>query len=451
MTSKEFFETFQYAVAQDFSQNGQPAAWAEHQAPGSRIWGQETRKIDVDRLPPLDPVGRGRRDDHINADVSGNGSFLAVSAGTAIHLFDLNSGQRKRTLRTLYNRIAVHFHPEKPFLVAGADSDDSGLRVYNLDEELERSDDHSAIQSIAPDVHNYVIKLLRERVDWTDKDVDEAQLQDPLMQMLMKADVERQSKRIPNIDGRFLCFGTVGTDAVLIYRYARHSIGAWNLDTQTQLFQLDDAHTDTIMWAGMHPSGDLFATVSWDRTIKFRSISDGSLVRTLDEGMSQLWTGAFSPNGDIIAIGCGDKTVKIWDVETSERLHVLDGFSQWVRSIAFSPSGHQLAAGSGCGVLKLFSVPAMQVEQTYEIDFGDTKFKSFIEIRGVKFDRKGRLGFTLSDGRVLIRDPKENLKWEFERPKGHDHDSGNFLFLPNIDAILKTDMDNSVRIWSLDV
>ena len=71
-----------------------------------------------------------------------------------------------------------------------------------------------------------------------------------------------------------------------------------------------DAHVWSVAFS---PDGQLLATSSVDKTVKFWRVTDGALVRTLvhPEGVTCI---AFSPDGRTLATASYDKLVRLWRV-----------------------------------------------------------------------------------------------------------------------------------------
>ena len=65
---------------------------------------------------------------------------------------------------------------------------------------------------------------------------------------------------------------------------------------------------------------------------------------------------AFSPDGSLFASGSYDKTVRLWDMATGELKRTLTGHTETVDSVTFSPDGKLLASGSWDKTVRLWKV-----------------------------------------------------------------------------------------------
>ncbi|MCP4345291.1 MAG: PQQ-binding-like beta-propeller repeat protein, partial [Desulfobacterales bacterium] len=65
---------------------------------------------------------------------------------------------------------------------------------------------------------------------------------------------------------------------------------------------------------------------------------------------------SFSPDGTRIASGSDDNTVRLWDVETGKELSVFKGHSSLVSSVSFSPDGTFITSGSADNTVRLWDV-----------------------------------------------------------------------------------------------
>ncbi|MGK7894786.1 MAG: CHAT domain-containing protein [Xenococcus sp. (in: cyanobacteria)] len=112
-------------------------------------------------------------------------------------------------------------------------------------------------------------------------------------------------------------------------------------------------HTDLIKSIAIHPNGKIFASSSFDRTIKIWDINTGKLLKNIYAHPGDITCVTFSNNGKILASSSGypNAAIKLWDTQTWQlkdtfRAHdwePLNFLIIW--SIAMSADGKTLVSG----------------------------------------------------------------------------------------------------------
>jgi RNA polymerase sigma factor (sigma-70 family) len=102
-------------------------------------------------------------------------------------------------------------------------------------------------------------------------------------------------------------------------------------------------------------NGKLLATASYKDSIQLWDAQKGEPIRSL-KGVNR-WRGVgLSPDGRAIATGAKDGTVRLWNTQTGELMETLKGHDSEVYSVDFSPDGKTLASTSQDETVRLWSL-----------------------------------------------------------------------------------------------
>jgi WD40 repeat protein/serine/threonine protein kinase len=103
------------------------------------------------------------------------------------------------------------------------------------------------------------------------------------------------------------------------------------------------------------PDDSILVSGSDDAKTRFWRVSDGALLRELDDGAGYVRSIAFSPDGVILATGSDDKVARLWRIQDGALLRELRGHTAFINSVDFSPNGKIIVTGSEDGTARLWS------------------------------------------------------------------------------------------------
>jgi WD40 repeat protein len=135
-----------------------------------------------------------------------------------------------------------------------------------------------------------------------------------------------------------LCASAGGDSAILVRR----------VDTGATVFTLA-GHSNFVSALAFSPNSAILASGGGplDPTIKFWSMTDGSLLKTIAAGTNGVTVLAFSVDGSLLASGSDftEQTISLWSVATGTLVKTLAGHSSGVTALTFSADGKYLASG----------------------------------------------------------------------------------------------------------
>ena len=113
-------------------------------------------------------------------------------------------------------------------------------------------------------------------------------------------------------------------------------------------------HEEYVYRVALSPDGRMFASPSWDKTVRILDINSGKLLRTLTGHASPVRCVAWSPDNRVLA-SIDSFTIRLWNSKTCELLRIFEGPTGAILSVAWSPDGNILAAGSRDNTIRLWN------------------------------------------------------------------------------------------------
>ncbi len=284
---------------------------------------------------------------------STDGSTLATLGGRTVRLWDVATGELRRTLNWggPYSRHAVAFSPDGSTLAfcVGAGGGYTTIEVWDLATaevrqrlgESRRARDDSVTYN--PDGST----LASWGGGWTVKlsDLGTGELRETLGERLGLMDRSRISSVAFSPDGTVLASAGAGA-----------KIRLWNVATGELRRTLEGRPFMVVNSVAFSPDGLTLAAAGRLGRIQLWNVATGELRQTFGEpkriGLPS--HGAFSPDCSTLALWGRNATIELWSVNRGQLLGVL--LTKGVLSVAFSPDGSTLACASADKTVRLWDL-----------------------------------------------------------------------------------------------
>ncbi len=241
-------------------------------------------------------------------------------------------------------------------------------------------------------------------------------------------------------------------------------------------------HEKSVRSVAYSPSGDIIASASADKMIKFWDSNTGRCINTIKESgaintvsfdphngyrvvsasvynCARIWdvkngtclltlkghekgicSAHFSPNGQKIVTASKDCSIRIWDVNSGQCIHILKEHNSFVNSAEFSPDGKLIISASSDRTVRLWDSSTGECLNIFKGHLGS--------VYSASFNEDGSMIVTSSDDKnVFLWDTKGNLIKEF---KGHKKAVLSARFSHDNKSVISSSLDNTIRIWDSD-
>jgi WD40 repeat protein/tRNA A-37 threonylcarbamoyl transferase component Bud32 len=229
---------------------------------------------------------------------------------------------------------------------------------------------------------------------------------------------------------------------------------------QSNTLYVCTGHTSRVTAVAWSPDGTLFASASYDRTVRVWSAPTGQLLQTYKRHRGRVHALAWSPDSQRIASASSDHTVQVWEARTGTHLGDYLGHSGNVYAVTWSPDGLLLASAGEDKVVHVWMERSRTVFFLHKDHTGEVLTLAWSP------DRK-RIVSAGKDRKIHIWDP---FKDQQKRPRGFFEKLSSFLapyewqktltdvqrqvnavaWSPDSRYLAVVSNDRSVRVWEQD-
>jgi WD40 repeat protein/serine/threonine protein kinase len=170
-------------------------------------------------------------------------------------------------------------------------------------------------------------------------------------------------------DGRFIVAGRMPV------RSLPFGLDVWETQTGQRVASIPGEretpeHTGVISGIAFSPDGKTLATGSWDHSLRLWDLTERRCIRTIHGSRSEVWAVAFAPDGQHLISGAKDGTVALWPIQKQQNQAEIPAEGM---PLHISEDGRLLALIAG-NTLRFFNLKTHEVEREIHIASGRNRF-----------------------------------------------------------------------------
>lgn len=255
------------------------------------------------------------------------------------------------------------------------------------------------------------------------------------------------------------------------------SVMLWNVADGT-LLQTFEGHDVSISTIEFSFDGQALIYGLEDKEIRIRQISDGQLIKSFTGHTDWINNITLSPSGENFASIADDGTIKLWNNE-SGLIRSADGFYNHINNISISPDGKMLASASNVSIIwkitdgniiKSFSTGSSDswvafLPNSQKFSLSSYKDLSFWEFSETDFVQTGTIDYLYAN--IVAYSPNQGAYattsysdtidlWitmdGYSSPKaleGHTENITSLAFSPDGELLASGSEDNTIRLWNV--
>ena len=268
---------------------------------------------------------------------SPNGNVLVSIGGSTLTFWNVENGREIRTLQT--SASGISFSPDGNMLAVG--NWDGNIMLFEVEsgarKKILRSSQSAERLNFSPDGTLLAVGTSNNAINlWNVAD-------------------EQVVKTLSGHSGNITALDFSPDGTTLVSASRDKTLKLWEIETGSEIATLQ-GHQGRVLSVEFSPDGSKLVSGSADRTIKLWDVASRHELETFYGHQHGVNAVSFSPDGLSVASGSTDTLVKLWTVKSDGLLHILASRAESVQSVAFSPDNTMFASGNYDRSVQLWNV-----------------------------------------------------------------------------------------------